>query len=285
MKFVYRISLTISLVFMEKKFIKQLYKAHREATKIPSPGLVCSWLDGLLELLFPELADRRYRSEAELERDFLSMRLQLLDILESFDMNQDLNPTAIAEEFLEELPHIREVLMMDANAIWSGDPAAVSLTEVIRTYPGFFAIAVHRLAHVFCRLGVPLMPRILSEHAHSKTGVDIHPSASIGERFCIDHGTGLVIGETVKIGNDVKMYQGVTLGALSVKKEMAQTKRHPTIEDRVVIYAGATILGGETVVGHDSIIGGSVWLTKSVPPHSVLYYKGLVKRQERPVPE
>jgi serine O-acetyltransferase len=120
---------------------------------------------------------------------------------------------------------------------------------------------------------VPLIPRILTEHAHGQTGIDIHPGATIGQRFCIDHGTGLVVGETVVIGDEVKLYQGVTLGALSVRKEMAQTKRHPTIEDRVVIYSGATILGGDTVIGHDSIIGGNTWITESIPPFSRLYYQ------------
>lgn len=268
---------------MEKQFIKQLFSAHQRAQKIPSPKAVCNWLNGLLELLFPELADHRYRSEAELERDFLSRKLELQDILASFDMNHDLNPEVIVADFLNELPYIRAAILEDAQAILNGDPAAVSLTEVIRTYPGFFAIAVYRLAHKFCQLGVPLMPRILSEHAHGKTGIEIHPGARIGARFCIDHGTGVVIGETVIIGDDVKMYQGVTLGALSVKKEMAKIKRHPTIGDRVVIYAGATILGGKTTVGHDSIIGGNVWLTKSVPPHSVLYYKRPTQKQESPI--
>ncbi|MEO1713071.1 MAG: serine O-acetyltransferase, partial [Bacteroidota bacterium] len=154
---------------------------------------------------------------------------------------------------------------------------AVSQTEVIRTYPGFFAIAVYRIAHGIRNLGIPLIPRILTEHAHSETGIDIHPGAIIGDSFCIDHGTGVVIGETVVIGNHVKMYQGVTLGALSVTKELAATKRHPTIEDGVVIYSGATILGGETTIGHNSIIGGNVWLTKSVPPYSILYYKAEIQ--------
>ncbi len=167
---------------------------------------------------------------------------------------------------------VHELLLKDADAILHGDPAAVSATEVIRTYPGFYAIAVYRLAHEFYQLDVPLVPRILTEHAHSRTGIDIHPGASIGERFCIDHGTGVVIGETVVIGDEVKIYQGVTLGALSVRKELAQTKRHPTLQDRVVVYSGATILGGQTVIGHDSIIGGNVWLTKSVPPFSKVYY-------------
>ncbi|MEM6297842.1 MAG: serine acetyltransferase, partial [Bacteroidota bacterium] len=160
-----------------------------------------------------------------------------------------------------------------AKAMYAGDPAAKSLTEVIRTYPGFYAVAAHRIANCIHRIGIALMPRVISEHANSKTGIDIHPGARIGRNFCIDHGTGVVIGETCVIGDNVKIYQGVTLGALSVRKEDAAKKRHPTIEDHVVIYAGATILGGNTIVGHDSIIGGNVWLTASVEPFSKVYYK------------
>ena len=158
-------------------------------------------------------------------------------------------------------------------SMYEGDPAAKSESEVVRTYPGFYAIAAYRLAHELHLLGVEGIPRVITEFAHSKTGIDIHPAAKIGEHFCIDHGTGVVIGETTIIGNHVKIYQGVTLGALSVDKSDAEKKRHPTIEDRVVIYAGATILGGETTIGHDSIIGGNVWLTQSVPPQSKIYYQ------------
>ena len=151
-------------------------------------------------------------------------------------------------------------------------PAAISEFEVIRTYPGFFAISFYRLAHCLYEHRGPLLPRILTEYAHSKTGIDIHPAAQIDEYFHIDHGTGIVIGESCIIGKHVKLYQGVTLGALSVAKSMAFTKRHPTVEDYVVIYSGATILGGETVIGRNSIIGGNVWLTKSVLPDSTVYH-------------
>ena len=161
----------------------------------------------------------------------------------------------------------------DVIALFEGDPAAKSRTEVIRTYPGFFATAAYRIAHTLVKLEIELIPRIISEYAHSKTGIDIHPGATIGHFFCIDHGTGVVIGETTKIGDHVKIYQGVTLGALSVDKKDAKVKRHPTIGDYVVAYAGATILGGSTIVGHNSIIGGNVWLTQSVDPFSKIYYK------------
>jgi len=179
----------------------------------------------------------------------------------------------IAERFFEDMPQIHGLLEEDVTALFEGDPAAKSRTEVIRTYPGFFAIAAHRVAHCLLELGVRLIPRIISEYAHSRTGIDIHPGATIGHFFCIDHGTGVVIGETTVIGNRVKVYQGVTLGALSVDKKDAKTKRHPTIGDNVVIYAGATILGGKTDIGHDSVIGGNVWLTQSTEPFSKIYYK------------
>ncbi len=144
-------------------------------------------------------------------------------------------------------------------------------------YPGFLAIATHRIAHAVHGLGIPVLPRLMSEIAHTRTGVDIHPGATIGRSFCIDHGTGVVIGETATIGDDVKVYQGVTLGAMSVAKSNAGKKRHPTIEDRVVLYSNATVLGGDTVVGHDSVIGGNVWLTNSVPPYSLVYHSSQVK--------
>src|SRR5690606_33083175 len=159
----------------------------------------------------------------------------------------------------------------DAEAAYQGDPAAQSLEEVIISYPGFFAVASHRIAHALLKLDIPLLPRLMAEYAHERTGIDIHPGAHIGESLFIDHGTGVVIGETTIIGKNVKVYQGVTLGALSVKKRLQNIKRHPTIEDDVVIYANSTILGGETVVGSGSVIGGNVWLTRSVPPQSKIF--------------
>jgi len=171
---------------------------------------------------------------------------------------------------IEELPEIRRKVALDVQAAYSGDPAAKSSEEVIISYPGLEAIVIYRLAHFLQKSGVPVIPRIMSEYVHGKTGIDIHPGAEIGESFFIDHGTGVVIGETCVIGNRVKIYQGVTLGALSVKKEMMNKKRHPTIEDDVTIYANATILGGETVIGEGSTIGGNTWVTSSVPPHTVL---------------
>jgi serine O-acetyltransferase len=184
---------------------------------------------------------------------------------------------AIALAFLKEFPHIRELLTKDVEAAYQGDPAAKSYDEVIFSYPGLFAITVNRLAHHLYLQKVPFIPRIMSEYAHGATGIDIHPGATIGESFFIDHGTGVVIGESTIIGKRVRIYQGVTLGALSLSKDevdkLRSEKRHPTIEDDVVIYSGATILGGETVIGARSIIGGNVWLTHSVPPDTRVFIK------------
>jgi serine O-acetyltransferase len=174
----------------------------------------------------------------------------------------------IVSEFFEELPNIRTVLSKDLEAAVRGDPAAKSADEVILSYPGFQAVTVHRIAHFFYTRQVPIIPRMMSELVHTRTGIDIHPGAQIGESFFIDHGTGIVIGETTVIGKNVKLYQGVTLGALSVKKDESGRKRHPTIEDDVTIYANATILGGETVIGRGSVIGGNTWITESVPQNS-----------------
>ncbi len=172
----------------------------------------------------------------------------------------------VAGRFIDALPDVRARLRQDAEAALDGDPAARNIEEVVLTYPGFEAITVHRIAHWLHGEQVPYIPRAMSEWAHARTGIDIHPGARIGRRFFIDHGTGVVIGETTDIGDDVKIYQGVTLGALSVSRSLAGAKRHPTIEDRVVIYAGATVLGGQTVIGRGAVIGGNVWLTSSVAP-------------------
>jgi len=180
---------------------------------------------------------------------------------------------AIATEVLGEFPRLRILVQKDVEAAFQGDPASRSREEVILSYPGVEAIIIYRVAHELWIRKVPLIPRMMSELVHGKTGIDIHPGATIGEFFFIDHATGVVIGETTVIGNQVKIYQGVTLGALSVSKDKANQKRHPTIEDRVTIYAGATILGGKTVIGADSVIGGNVWITSSVPAGSKIYNK------------
>lgn len=191
-----------------------------------------------------------------------------------------------AETFFGQWPAVYKALLNDAQAILDFDPAAQNIAEVIVAYPGFYATVVYRLSHQLWKQGVRLLARLFSEYAHGKTGIDIHPGARIGNAFAIDHGTGIVIGETTVIGNRVKIYQGVTLGALNVAKEFRCTKRHPTIENNVVIYSGATILGGDTVIGEDSIIGGNVWITASVPPNSVVYHKSEIRIKDRnPFPE
>lgn len=179
----------------------------------------------------------------------------------------------ILKQFQQNLASVRNDLLKDAEFILQSDPAAKELMEVIAIYPGFFAIYCYRIAHSINELSVPLLPRMITEYSHKITGIDIHPGAIIGTPFSIDHGTGIVIGETSIIGKNVKLYQGVTLGALSVDKSKASKKRHPTIEDNVILYAGSTILGGNTVVGRNSIIGGNVWLTESIAPFSVVYHK------------
>lgn len=266
---------------MEKQFIQKLYESHQQAQQMPSPSAISTWLNGILGLLFPEFSDHRYANPREFEQHYHMLKLELNKILDTADGTLHTKAPELEGEFMSCLPKVRDLLLKDAEAILKGDPAATDLPEVIRTYPGFYAIAVYRLSHELYEMRVPLIPRILTEYAHSRTGVDIHPSAEIGENFCIDHGTGIVIGGTSNIGNNVKIYQGVTLGALSVKKELAATKRHPTIEDNVVIYSGATILGGETVIGHNSIIGGNVWVTKSVPPFSRVYYSSNDSHQQK----
>jgi len=195
----------------------------------------------------------------------------------------------IALAFIRQLPPLRETLAKDVRASYEDDPAAKGYDEIIFSYPGLYAITVYRVAHVLHLQRVPLIPRIMTEYAHSLTGIDIHPGAHIGEGFFIDHGTGVVIGETTKIGNGVRLYQGVTLGALSVPSDAVEKlrnrKRHPTIEDDVIIYSGSTILGGKTVIGARSIIGGNVWLTESVPPDSKIFLKKppMIYKSKNPV--
>jgi len=185
----------------------------------------------------------------------------------------------ISDAFASSLGELRDALQADAEATSEADPAATGTDEVLLAYPGFFAISCYRIAHRLSELGVALLPRLITEYAHRETGIDIHPGARIGRSLAIDHGTGIVVGETSIIGDRVRLYQGVTIGALSVRKEFAQQKRHPTIEDDVVIYANATILGGDAVIGAGSIIGGNVWLTHAVPPGSIVTHEGATERK------
>ncbi len=240
------------------------------------PGeALCQLAEQVLNVLFPERAEHSLPTEEAIDSTLEQLQLQLAAILTALPMAPDI-ARETATHLFSRLPALHQLLLQDAAAIVAADPAAQGQTEVVRTYPGFYAIALYRLAHALHQLKIALLPRVLSEYAHARTGIDIHPGAQIGSSFCIDHGTGLVIGETAVIGRHVKIFQGVTLGALSVTKELANIKRHPTIEDYVVIYAGATILGGSTVVGSHSIIGGNVWLTESVPSHSRVYHRAQI---------
>ncbi|WP_017258919.1 serine O-acetyltransferase EpsC [Pedobacter arcticus] len=262
---------------MDKDFITALYKRQQSAQAIPANEEIAKWALSIIGLLFPELSDKIYNSEEEISKEFDLLQVELNNLLDATQACKDCHNDVIAAEFINSLKDIYATLKNDIVALNSGDPAANNEFEVIRTYPGFWAIAFYRIANKLLKLKTPLIPRILTEYAHSKTGIDIHPGAQIGDFLCIDHGTGIVIGETAIIGNNVKLYQGVTLGALSVSKILAGVKRHPTVEDNVVIYSGATILGGETVIGTNSIIGGNVWLTKSVPANSTVYHTPSIK--------
>lgn len=256
-----------------ESLINKLSRSHRDCQSCPSPKVIHSFFENILGLLFPDFATESLNEPAQVAEKIEELKHKLSQIL---ILNRHLHRgdgPEIADAFFQKLEAVYDLLQKDVQALFEGDPAAKSITEVIRCYPGFYAVAAYRIANLLHRLGVALIPRMITEFSHSKTGVDIHPAARIGERFCIDHGTGIVIGETTEIGNHVKIYQGVTLGALSVDKEDADKKRHPTIEDNVVIYAGATILGGQTVIGKNSVIGGNVWITKSVPANSKIYYQ------------
>lgn len=254
---------------MNETFLNRIFEKHAQCGACPSTGAVGAFFSDFLGFLFPDHA-----AEKLTRRDvFLAKSASIRHTAETLVNAVLPGGERVVQEFFARIPAVYELLLTDIKSMYEGDPAARSVAEVVRTYPGFYAIAAYRIAHEFHRLGVPELPRTITEFAHSHTGIDIHPGAVIGDHFCIDHGTGVVIGETALVGNHVKIYQGVTLGALSVSKEDARVKRHPTIEDHVVLYAGATILGGDTVIGSHSVIGGNVWLTRSVPPHSKVYYQ------------
>ena len=235
------------------------------------------FLNELIDFLFPHFSSHVYYSTEDVISKLQLIERDLISLLKIMNGNSIADLGKKANEFMSKIPEVHDVLWDDAQAIYEGDPAAESTDEVILAYPGFIAILIYRLAHELYKLSVPIIPRILTEYAHEITGIDIHPGAEIGSHFFIDHGTGIVIGETTEIGKNVKIYQGVTLGALSVDKSMVKTKRHPTIEDDVILYSQAVILGGNTVIGKNSIIGGNSWITQSVPPNSVVYTKVEVK--------
>lgn len=248
----------------------------KTATIVMNVNEVRATVDELISLIYPQRGCRGTTTEEALNNSVIELKKRLEKYITSVT---NLNPkikgkeSQIAEEFLNAIPEIARVADTDVEAAFNGDPAAYSKEEIIITYPGFYAICVYRLAHKLHGLDVPLLPRLMSEYAHEKTGIDIHPGAEIGENFFIDHGTGVVIGETSMIGKNVKIYQGVTLGALSVKKKLQSVKRHPTIESDVVIYANSTILGGDTIIGRGSVIGGNTWITESIPSDSVILNK------------
>ena len=258
---------------MDSRFIHKLYQNHQDCATCIKSEEVIEWFDELIGALFPEYQNTIFTSTDELEAHFIDFQNTLEDILNRNSESTKGSSDTLVDEIFAALPGIHKLLEQDIEAIYAGDPAAKSRLEVIRTYPGFFATVAHRIAHKMHQLEIPTIPRIISEYAHTETGIDIHPGAQIGHHFCIDHGTGIVIGETTIIGNHVKIYQGVTLGALSVEKEAVEKQRHPTIGDHVVIYAGATILGGLSKIGDHSIIGGNVWLTHGVPANSKVLYK------------
>lgn len=267
---------------MSQDFIEELFqRSLGNVPNFPDKRQAASFADQLFAFLFTPRSDSREKLLIVYEGLRSTFSSLVFDILK-----EETAAKQHTADFFTAIPGIYKQLLKDAAAIVEFDPAAESVEEVLVAYPGFFATAVYRIARQLYEQHLPTLPRLFSEHAHSKTGIDIHPGAQIGASFFIDHGTGIVIGETAVIGNHVKIYQGVTLGALNVAKELARSKRHPTIEDQVIIYSGATILGGNTIVGSHSVIGGNVWLTQSVAPHSIVYHKSeIVVRDKNPLPE
>ena len=268
----------ISKSFISDKLGPKEFTQCRELKYIPQDRII-SFVAKSLDILYPGSVRHEFKSETDIENHLSEVGDHLLELLGSLPLQSNLEAKKeqIAEKFLKQFPKIAKLIATDMQAALDGDPAACSLGEVIHCYPGPYAIAIYRMAHELYLLNIPTLPRILTELAHQRTGIDIHPGAQIDESLFIDHGTGVVIGETTIIGKNVKIYQGVTLGALSVEKAMAKKKRHPTIEEGCVIYAHATILGGETTIGKESVIGGNVWMTRSIPAHSLVYHKSEIK--------
>jgi serine O-acetyltransferase len=263
---------------MKAKRIEEVYEAAIAALSSPGDDALSkadsegypdreeveAWATRLKSIVLHQRDRGRLRAELPALAERLLRLLMRVGVPEGFD------PEAVVARFVSRLPEVRRLLGEDVEAAFESDPAAKSFAEIVTSYPAIEAVATYRLAHELVKLGVPLIPRIMSEHAHARTGIDIHPGAKIGRRFFIDHGTGVVIGETCEIGDNVRIYQGVTLGAFSPRRgqRLRGTKRHPTIGNDVTIYAGATILGGDTVIGHCSVISGNATVTESVPPNS-----------------
>jgi serine O-acetyltransferase len=266
-------------------FVRDRFAAYETLTSCPPPREVEAWFDDLAGVLFPEHATRAHADAAAFAAFVAELEARLAHLVERCPRGTPDFAQRVATAFFADLGELHAALELDVDAALRGDPAARNRDEVVRTYPGVRAIVAHRVAHALWRRKVPLMARMITEYAHRHTGIDVHPAARIGARFFVDHGTGVVIGATAVVGDDVKLYQGVTLGGLSVRKADADVKRHPTLGDRVVVYAGATVLGGDTEVGHDSVIGGNVWLTRSVPPHTKLTYKASLREEPTPDPD
>lgn len=270
-------------IYGASKQLAQLNASHREGS-INRPGLrerVARLIQLLRSAIYPRIfgAEAACANPQAVISNYLNQAALVLGELICAVDAQALDADAVIAAFIADLPAIARVLETDIEAAYAGDPAARSKDEIMLSYPAFEAISIYRLAHRLCELGVPLVPRMMTEHAHQLTGIDIHPGAAIGAYFFIDHGTGVVIGETTTIGRRVKIYQGVTLGAKSFATDeggnlIKGIKRHPDIGDDVIIYAGATILGGQTKIGAGAVIGGNVWLTRSVEPGQTVYYNG-----------
>lgn len=237
---------------------------------VPSLEETHYFVDTLIHTLFP-IRRKCVNDEEGIQFEMERCAILLKELLHSIHNSLDRAPEDLVDDFFSRVPDAFEQLVNDAEALTRFDPASRCVEEIIVCYPGFYCISVYRMAHILYELKVPLLPRVMTEYAHGLTGIDINPGASIDSPFFIDHGTGIVIGETSVIGKNVKLYQGVTLGAITVEKSMDRTKRHPTIEDDVLIYAGSTILGGKTVIGHHTVVGGNTWITESVLPYSVVY--------------
>ncbi len=259
------------MTFEHKAFAERLSEFNTGyCMDVPSMVQTHDFVDNLIHTLFP-IKRHCVVDAGEIAIEIDRCAIKLKELLYSIRKSLGSLPEEVVESFFMQVPEAFEQLVNDAKAITRFDPAASCVEEIILCYPGFYCISVYRMAHILHNLKVPILPRVMAEYAHEKTGIDIHPGAKIESPFFIDHGTGIVIGETAGIGKNVKLYQGVTLGALTVEKSMAHTKRHPTIEDNVVIYAGSTILGGKTVIGHHTVVGGNTWITESIIPHSVVY--------------
>jgi len=269
------------MTYNNKAFARRVSQFNSgDCADVPSMEISRQFIKNLIHALFP-IRQNCAVDEGEIAIELDRSAVKLRELLYSIRKSLDRNPIEVVEDFFSSVPEAFEQLAEDAAAITRFDPAAHSVEEIIVCYPGFYAITVYRMAHILYGLKVPFLPRIMTEYAHELTGIDINPGAQIASPFFIDHGTGVVIGETAYIGKEVRIYQGVTLGALTVEKSMANTKRHPTIEDHVVIYAGSTILGGDTVIGHHTVVGGNTWITESILPHSVVYRNHRVSVKDR----